>query len=162
MKTIRIAAALCVLMPGVALAQEAVVTQPVLTPTGAEALAEACIAWAAENHADRNIAVAVVDAGGGLMYYERMQGASNQTGVFALGKAETARQTGGLSGADLDRLTKDDPDLQVLTFGRLALQGGVAIRSPEGNVLLGAIGVSGLSSADDEACGQAAIAAVIG
>jgi len=155
------AACLLVASAGASVAQEAVVDRPTLTPVGAKALAEACLAWRAENHADREIAVAVVDAGGDLMYYERTNGATAQTGDYALGKAETARQTGSLSGADLERLTKTPPDLQVLTFNRLGLQGGSAIRAAD-KTLLGAIGVSGMSSAQDEECGQAAIAEIIG
>lgn len=65
------------------------------------------------------------------------------TGVYALGKAETARQTGSLSGADMDRLAENPPDLQVLTFNRLGLQGGAAIRASD-KTLPGAVGVSGM------------------
>ena len=146
---------------GSSAAQDAVVSRLVLTASGAKALAAACFAWANENHSDRDIAVAVVDAGGALMYYERTDGAPAQTGTYALRKAETARQTGSLSGADMDRLTKNPPDLQVLTFDRLGLQGGVAVRATD-KTLLGAIGVSGMTSADDELCGKTAIEKVVG
>jgi len=143
-----IAAFALALSGGASAAQDAVVNRPTLTATGAKALAGACFAWAKEKHPDRNIAVAVIDAGGELMYYERTDGATAQTGNYALGKAETARQTGSLSGADMDRLVKNPPDLQVLTFNRLGLQGGVAVRTADKTVL-GAIGVSGMTSADD-------------
>ncbi|WP_157813744.1 GlcG/HbpS family heme-binding protein [Sinorhizobium meliloti] len=156
-----IAAFALALSAGASVAQNAVVSRPALTASGAKALAGACFAWARKARPDRDIAVAVVDAGGALMYYERTDGATAQTGAYALGKAETARQTGSLSGADMDRLTKNPPDLQVLTFNRLGLQGGVAIRAGD-KTLLGAIGVSGMASAEDELCGETAIEKVVG
>lgn len=129
-------------------------TKPVLTPEDAAAIQAACKA-----EAERNgwaVSVAVVDDGGHVLSVVRLDGAGYATPEVALRKARTAamtrRPTAAAEEATLSRLT-------LLAFGdRLPLQGGLPILV--GGECAGAVGVSGVASADDEKIAQAGIAAL--
>jgi len=99
------------------------------------------------------LSVAVVDAGGHLMAFNRMEGANWITATVAQGKAVAATGFGRPSGM----LQADSPVIQavIAAQGRrmLPARGGVpVIRNGE---LLGAVAGSGGTGEQDEECAQA-------
>jgi uncharacterized protein GlcG (DUF336 family) len=105
--------------------------------------------------------VAVVDAGGNLIAFERMNGAWLGSISIAIDKAWTARAF-DMSTRDLSRLAgTDDPafgihntnDDRVVIF-----PGGVPVKS--GTEVIGAVGSSGGKPDEDHAIAQAAVAAL--
>ena len=101
------------------------------------------------------LSVAVVDSGGHLMAFNRMEGANWVTATVAQGKAVAAAGFGRPSGA----LPADSPVIQAVIAshgGRmLPAQGAVpVVRDGE---LIGAIGGSGATSQQDEECAQAGL-----
>lgn len=140
------------LLAGVARAQLA--TSKVLTLEAARRIAAAA---AVEARTDRTSAIAVVDAGGALIYFERLDGTFPAASAVSFDKAHTA--------ATFQHATKDFEDAIHNGRGALTgvkemtpLQGGVPI-VVEGKVI-GAVGISGASSAArDEAIARAAVAA---
>jgi len=126
--------------------------------------ADATIA-AARRHAEAagvKAAFAVVDTGGNLVAFSRMDGATLITIDTAIGKAYTAVSIG----ADTLNLTGAiQPGAPLFGTGLTLAQtrsfvpygGGVLIRS--GDAVIGALGVSGApASEDDHAIGTAALA----
>lgn len=127
-------------------------TRPVLSIAAAKRAAAAAIAYAEQRAL--KVAIAIVDDGGRLLYFERMDDVPWGSGDVALGKAESA--------AAYRR------DTQVfdkrLSSGRLAvlgqpfafpIQGGVPLVA--GGHCVGAVGASGaLASEDSELCEAAA------
>lgn len=101
-----------------------------------------------------NVAVAIVDAGMNLLMFQKMDGVQTASIDVAIGKARTA--------AGFKRSTKALEDLIaggrtafVAVDGVVPVQGGLPIRA--GDAVLGAIGVSGLTSAQDEQVAEAAL-----
>jgi glc operon protein GlcG len=133
-----------------------VTTHHALTIDGARKVAEAAAAYAKANGAAGNIAV--VDEGGHLLYFMRLDGSFAAGANISIGKARTS--------ATFKKPTKEFED--VINKGRFTmtalpdftpLQGGVPIMH-EGQVV-GAIGVSGAKSAQqDEEIAKAGAAAV--
>lgn len=105
-----------------------------------------------------NISIAVTDAAGDLLGFIKLDNASTGSVQIALGKARTAARFGRPTKVYADRILND-----TLTFlsvdGVVALQGGLPIIV--GGRVIGAVGVSGATSAQDEQVAAAAIAAVI-
>ncbi len=104
------------------------------------------------------VSIAVTDAAGDLLGFLKLDNASTGSVQIAQGKARTAARFGRPTKVYADRVLSD-----TLTFlsvdGLVALQGGLPIMV-NGKVI-GAIGVSGATSAQDEQVAAAAIAAVI-
>ncbi len=105
-----------------------------------------------------NLSIAVTDAAGDLLGFIKLDNASTGSVQIALGKARTAARFGRPTKVYADRVLSD-----TLTFlsieGLITLQGGLPI-IVNGRVI-GAVGVSGATSAQDEQVAAAAIAAVI-
>lgn len=105
-----------------------------------------------------NLSIAVTDAAGDLLGFIKLDNASTGSVQIALGKARTAARFGRPTKVYADRVLSD-----TLTFlsieGLVTLQGGLPI-IVNGRVI-GAVGVSGATSAQDEQVAAAAIAAVI-
>ena len=149
---LRLALSAALLITGVAHAQLA--TTKVLTLDAARRIAAAA---AVEARTDRTAGIAIVDAGGSLVYFERLDGTFPAAASVSFGKAHTA--------ATFQHATKDFEEAIHNGRGALTgvkemtpLQGGVPI-VVEGKVI-GAVGVSGASSAArDEAIARAAVAA---
>jgi len=141
------------LVAGTARAQLA--TSKVLTLDAARRIAAAA---AVEASTDRTSAIAIVDAGGALVYFERLDGTFPAASAVSFDKAHTA--------ATFQHATKDFEDAVHNGRGALTgvkemtpLQGGVPL-VVEGKVI-GAVGVSGAASAArDEAIARAAVASV--
>jgi glc operon protein GlcG len=129
-------------------------TKTVLTADDAAKITAACKA-----EADRNgwaMSVAVVDDGGRLLSLIRYDGAGYATANVALRKAETSAMNRKPS-ADAEKVTLER--LTMLAFGdRLPLQGGLpAMKDGE---CLGAVGVSGGLSPQDEQAAKAGLVAI--
>ena len=100
------------------------------------------------------MAVAVVDTGGVLVYYEKMDNTQIGSADLAIDKARTAVQFKRPSKAFQDLVDQGQPHLVTLDHVT-AVQGGLPIVA-EGKII-GAIGASGGTSAQDEQCAQAGL-----
>ncbi len=104
------------------------------------------------------ISAAVVDAGGNLVAFARMDGAEIAGPALAVDKAYTA-VANSIATAELAVLAAPGGELfglQANGGGRFVIFGGGIPLRAEGEIV-GAIGVSGASTADDVACAEAAV-----
>jgi uncharacterized protein GlcG (DUF336 family) len=114
------------------------------------------ISAAAEAEAKKNnwiVAIAILDDGGHLLHLERMDGATPANADIAVQKARTAALTRRTSKMWEDRVAAGR--LSMLKMPVLPVQGGVPILV-EG-VCVGAVGVSGVQSHEDEQIAEAGI-----
>ena len=104
------------------------------------------------------VSIAVCDAGGNLLAFNRMEGASAVSATVAQGKAAASAGFGRASGT----LQADSPVIQAVIAamgGRmLPAQGAVPVHKD--GELAGAIGGSGATAQQDEDCAQAGLAAL--
>jgi glc operon protein GlcG len=115
---------------------------------------------AAVDEARRNkwiVAIAILDDGGHLLHFARMDGASPASARIAVAKGRTAAESRRASGTWQERI-KSRPELMQMP-GILPVQGGVPI-IVEGSCV-GAVGVSGVQSQEDEQIAQAGIDALL-
>ena len=112
------------------------------------------------------LAAAVLDAGGHLKAMQRQDGLSFLRADICQAKAWGALAMGTDSRHLADRFAQDAPQqgfiqaLNAMSGGRIiTLPGGVLMLDDDGDVV-GALGVAGGPSEDDEACALAAVAAV--
>ena len=108
------------------------------------------------------LTVAVLDAGGALVALERMDGASPMRPDIAFGKANGAVQM-GLGSRALQTRAETQPffiqAMNALAKGSLVpVPGGVLVKGKDGRIL-GAVGITGDTSDNDELCALAGIAA---
>ncbi|WP_279481947.1 heme-binding protein [Aureimonas sp. SK2] len=108
------------------------------------------------------LTVAVLDAGGDLLVLEREDGASPLRPAIAIGKANGAVQMGMGSRALWKRAEEQAyfiGAMNTLTNGSLVpVPGGVLIR--DGGKVVGAVGITGDTSDNDEAAAVAGIQSV--
>ncbi len=108
------------------------------------------------------LAVIVLDAGGHAVAFERQDGASNLRWQIAHGKAHGALGLGMGSRAIRARAEREPAFVAAVNgaFGGALIPapGGVLVRDGAG-AILGAVGITGDTSDNDEACAVAAIAA---
>ena len=98
----------------------------------------------------RPICVAVCDAQGLLVAFARMEGAPVRSVAISQGKAYSAALMGVTTQAVLERLHREGIQIGYFCDPQLtALPGGTPLKDQAG-VLCGAIGVSGLTSAEDQ------------
>ena len=119
-------------------------------------MCEAALKQAAREGA--RISVAVVDSGGHLVTFQRMEGAEIAGPVLAPGKAYTS-VANRMSTAELALLTVPGGELYGLAGERfICFGGGVPLwaDSGEGDRVMGGVGVSGGTVAQDVACAEAA------
>ena len=104
-------------------------------------------------HPDQPVAIAMVDEIGDIIGYARMDNCRKFPQRLAIKKAYTCALSGSDSQAYVDRLKSQGRSVSDFGDPNLAaVPGGVVIRRPSDNAILGGIGVSGLpSGADDEA-----------
>ncbi len=105
----------------------------------------------AEQEPDRPLAIAIVDADAKLLSYARMDNCRALPQRMAMSKAYTSAMSGSDSNAYAERLKNEGRN--IADFGDpqlVAVQGAVVVRDPETDLVLGAIGVSGLSAQEDE------------
>lgn len=125
----------------------------------AQAAASAAVQAAAQQGLRVN--VAVVDAAGVLAAFLRMPGAPLHSVDIAIDKAYTAASFGLATGQWAKVLQGHSAAVREGLLQRprfVAFGGGVPLR--EGGQLIGAIGVSGASEAQDEALALAGVAAI--
>ena len=130
-------------------------TTQYLTLAGAQKLMAAAEAEAVKN--SWSVAVAIVDAGTNLLAFQKMDGTQVGSIDIAIGKARTAVKF-KRSTKVLEDMIAGGKQAILAVEGIVPVQGGLTIESD--GVILGAIGVSGLTSAQDEQVGAAAIAAL--
>jgi glc operon protein GlcG len=121
------------------------VQKNVLTLEGAKKAAEAAMAEARKNN--EGGVIAVVDDGGNLMYLERLDNTFAAGANISIGKARTAALFKKPTSA-FEKIIKDGRTAMVALPDFTPLQGGVPIMM--GDVLVGAIGVSGAASAQQD------------
>ncbi len=127
-----------------------------LTLAEANRMVQAAIAKAGELNI--KLSVSVCDAGGHLLAFNRMEGASLVSATAAQGKAVVSTHFGRASGT----VQADSPVIQAI----LATQGGRMIPAQgalpvyRNDELIGAIGGSGGTSQQDEDCAQSGISAL--
>jgi len=124
-------------------------TKQCLTLPDVKKMIAACEAEAAKNK--WAVAIAVVDEGGFLLGFQRMDGAPAISAEVSVGKARTSAMTKRPSKFFEDRV-KERPAFAGFPAGIL-IQGGVPVLHE--NECVGAIGVSGVQSHEDEQVAQA-------
>jgi glc operon protein GlcG len=129
-------------------------TKPSLTLSDVKKMLEACEAEAAKNK--WSVAISIVDEGGFLLGFERMDGTPPISAEVSMGKARTSAMTKRPSKFFEDRV-KERPAFVNFPAGIL-IQGGVPLIHQ--NECVGAIGVSGVQSHEDEQVAQAGAAAL--
>jgi glc operon protein GlcG len=129
-------------------------TKPCLTAADVKKAIAACEAEAAKNKWP--VSIAVIDDGGYLLGFLRMDGAPTISAEVSVGKARTSAVTGRPSKFFEDRV-KERPAFASFPAGIL-IQGAVPLIHQ--NECVGAIGVSGVQSHEDEQVAQAGASAL--
>jgi glc operon protein GlcG len=118
----------------------------------AKKIAAPAIAEAAKNN--WNIAVAVVDPGGNLVYYEKMDNTQLGSAHIAVEKARTSALFKRPTKAFQDSLATGAENLRILGLpGVVPAEGGIPLLI-DGKIV-GAIGVSGMTGTQDAQCAKA-------
>jgi glc operon protein GlcG len=118
----------------------------------ARKVAAPALAEAEKNH--WNVAVSIVDTAGNLVYYEKMDNTQIGSANLAIEKARTAVMFKRPTKAFQDTLAAGGDGLRVLSLkGVTAVEGGIPLVM-DGKIV-GAIGVSGATSAQDAQCAKA-------
>ena len=163
---LRVVAAVIILLCGLATGTAQTQGQPPAAPAqpplsygapvsleNAKKAAAPAIAEAEKNH--WTMAVAIVDTGGNLVYYEKMDNTQLGSANVAVEKARTAALFKRPTKAFQDTLAAGGDGLRVLSLqGVVAVEGGVPLVM-DGKIV-GAIGVSGGASSQDGQCAKAA------
>jgi len=126
---------------------------PDVNTATAKKIAAAVIAECQKN--SWNVAVAVVDNHGGLVYFERMENTQYASNDIAINKAKTAAVYRRPTRAFADVINKGGPATATLGGGLTASPGGVPIMV-DGKVT-GGVGVSGVTGDQDEQCSKAGL-----
>jgi uncharacterized protein GlcG (DUF336 family) len=130
-----------------------------LTLTQANALIEAAFAHGAELGL-KPLTVTVHDPGGHLIACQRQDGASTMRVKLAAGKASGALAL-GVSSRTIGDMAHERPHfiaaVDTMAEGGMVPAAGGVIVCDTGGTILGAIGVTGDTSDNDEACALAAI-----
>lgn len=164
------AAGACAIAQGAAFAQDdgprsgsavqaatLIVDQPTLSALGAQTMVDAVIALALERQ--QSVTVAVVDAGGNLLYFRRMDGAGTGTIGAAIGKARSAAALQAPTQVFSD-MARVNPGLALgfVSVDQVILGGGQPIRI--NGVVVGGIAVSGGAGGEDDLYNDAGLRAV--
>ena len=136
-------------------APQKLAAKKVLTLEAAKTIAAAAEEFAVRNK--WNVAMAILDDGGHLVYFQRMDGVQIAAIDVCLKKAESAVRYKRPGKAFADRMASQ-PQVMVLP-GAFPFEGGLPIVI-EGEVI-GGIGVSGAASEQDVQIGQAGIDALV-
>jgi glc operon protein GlcG len=102
-------------------------------------------------------AIAVVDEGGHLVAFLRMQGNTPGIAEFALAKARAVGYW-HFSTATMESSAKETPGFANAPHV-VTVPGGIPVYSQDGSKYLGAVGVSGEAPTDDVACAEAGVTA---
>ena len=129
--------------------------KPALTSTDCHKMMAACIAEAQKNK--WAVTIAIVDDSGAALLLERLDGAGAISATVAIGKAQTSALTKRPSKFFEDRV-KERPGFVTFPTPGVMFQGGVPIVHQ--GECVGAIGVSGVQSHEDEQVAQAGVNAL--
>ena len=127
----------------------------VLTLEAAKKIAVAAEAEARKNN--WNVVIAVVDDGGHLVYLQRIDGTQTGSIDVAIGKARTSAAFKRPTKV-FDELAKTRPSITSISPNAVLLEGGVPVMV--GGQLVGAVGVSEVTSQQDAQIAEAGIAAL--
>ena len=127
----------------------------VLTLEAAKKIAVAAEVEARKNN--WNVVIAVVDDGGHLVYLQRIDGTQTGSIDVAIGKARTSAAFKRPTKV-FDDLAKTRPSITSISPDAVLLEGGVPVMV--GGQLVGAVGVSGVTSQQDAQIAEAGIAAL--
>ena len=123
----------------------------------AKKAAAPAMAEAAKNN--WNMALAIVDPSGNLVYYEKMDNTQLGSANVAIDKARSAALYKRPTKALQDALAAGGDGLRILRIqGAVPVEGGIPLVM-DGKIV-GAIGVSGASSAQDAQCAKAGADAI--
>ncbi|MGA9564220.1 MAG: heme-binding protein [Candidatus Korobacteraceae bacterium] len=137
---------------GIAVAQMPNPYGPPISLETAKKVAAPALAEAAKNN--WTIAVAIVDPSGNLVYYEKMDNTQLGSANVSIDKARSAAQFKRPTKAFQDAVANGGEGLRVLALpGAIPLEGGLPLVI-DGKIV-GAIGASGMSSAQDAQCAKA-------
>ena len=130
-------------------------SNPYGPPIGVEAAKKAAAAALAEAAKNKwNMAVAIVDPDGTLIFYEKMDNTQIGSAEVSIAKARSAAQFKRPTKAFQDALAAGGAGLRILGLpGAVPVEGGIPLIS-EGKII-GAIGLSGGTSEQDGQCAQA-------
>jgi glc operon protein GlcG len=128
--------------------------RPMLTLEDCRKITAAAEAEARKNN--WNVCIAVLDDGGHLLHLARMDGASPANARIAIAKGRTAAETRRSTAVWQERIAKR-PELLMMPEVT-PVQGGLPIMA-EG-VCVGAVGISGVQSHEDEQVAAAGIKAI--
>jgi uncharacterized protein GlcG (DUF336 family) len=154
----RVSCFACMLLAATALsAQE---PTPYGTAISLEAAQKVAAAAAKEAKSQKwPVAIAIVDSGGHLVLFHRLDNTQIGSVEVAIEKAKTSvlyrRPTKALE----DRIAQGGADIKLLKLPGLPLEGGIPIVH-EGKIV-GGIGVSGVQSSQDAAVAQAGLNALV-
>ena len=153
----RITQALCVTLFALFAVQSVAQDRPGYGPsvniTAAKKIAAGVVAECQSNK--WNVAVAIVDTHGSLVYFERMEDTQTASHDIAIMKARAAATYRRPTRVFADVIAKSGPAIMTLP-GAIASPGGVPIFV--GGKVIGAAGVSGVTGDQDEQCSKAGIA----
>jgi uncharacterized protein GlcG (DUF336 family) len=152
MKAILVAAALAVFATAASAQDKRPDYGTAIDAAGAKKIAPGVIAECAKN--GWNVAVAVVDNHGFLVYFERMDNTQTASMDIAVGKARAAATYRRPTRAFMDAINKGGPATATLP-GVFASPGGLPIMV-DGKVT-GGVGVSGGTGDQDEQCAKAGL-----
>jgi uncharacterized protein GlcG (DUF336 family) len=136
--------------------------QPLTVPDISADQAQAVIAATLKKCQEINVKqnIAVVDAGGNLKAFHRMDGAWLGSIDIAIKKAKTARYFDMPTG-EIGKLSQPGGPLyqiEVSNGGLITFPGGIPIKS--GGQIIGAVGVSGSTVQNDHTCAEAGAGAI--
>ena len=129
--------------------------KPVLTSADCHKMMAACIAEAQKNK--WAVTIAIVDDSGAALLLERLDGCGAIASTVAMGKAQTSALTKRPSKFFEDRV-KERPGFVTFPTPGVMFQGGLPLVHQ--GECVGAIGVSGVQSHEDEAVAQAGVTAL--
>jgi uncharacterized protein GlcG (DUF336 family) len=130
------------------------------TPIGADAAKKVAAAAVAEARKNGwNMAIAIVDPAGDLVYFERIDDTQVGSVDVAIGKARSAARFKRPTKVFQDALAAGGEGLRMLALqGAVPVDGGVPLTV--GGRIVGAIGASGGTSAQDGQVAAAGVAAL--
>ena len=126
--------------------------RPALTSTDVQKMMAACKAEAQKNK--WNVAIAIVDESGAVILLERLDGTGAISSDVAIGKARTSALTKRPSKFFEDRV-KERPAFVTFPTPGVLFQGGLPLVHQ--GECVGAIGVSGVQSHEDEQVAKAGV-----
>jgi glc operon protein GlcG len=157
MKPLHIVAAAVILTAAVTAHAQTMSYGPSITLEMAKKAAAPAIAEARKNN--WLMAVAIVDPAGDLVYFEKMDDTQVASTVIAIDKARSAARLKRPTKALQDALTATPDGIRLLALtGAVPVDGGVPI--VVGGKIIGAIGASGGTSAQDGQVAAAGVAAL--